>query len=83
MKNMENKHKTAVEWLIEEYYSNEGKLSRQEFEQAKAMEKEQTIAFADWIVDQKWDKVMIQGFNDDGTYRCKTTLEYYNETYEN
>lgn len=33
------------------------------------------IAFADWIVDQKWDRAMVQGFNDDGTLKCKTTEE--------
>jgi hypothetical protein len=32
---------TAVEWLVEQYYESEGKLTRYEFEQAKAMEDEQ------------------------------------------
>ena len=32
---------TAVEWLQEQYYESEGKLKRQDFEQAKEMEKEQ------------------------------------------
>jgi hypothetical protein len=32
---------TAVEWLEEQYYDSEGKLTRQDFEQAKEMEKEQ------------------------------------------
>lgn len=32
---------TAVEWLQEQYYDSEGKLTKQYFEQAKEMEKEQ------------------------------------------
>jgi hypothetical protein len=32
---------TAVEWLVEQYYDSEGKLTRQDFEQAKEMEKQQ------------------------------------------
>lgn len=76
MKNMENKHKTAVEWLIEEYYSNEGKLSRQEFEQAKEMEKEQI------------EEAFANGVDDEYEYHInnqprKNTEQYYKETYEN
>ena len=44
-------------------------------------EKEQMVDFADWIVEQKWDKVMHQGIKDDGTPLCKTTLELYNQIY--
>ena len=32
---------TAVDWLAEQYYYSDGKLTRQDFEQAKEMEKEQ------------------------------------------
>jgi esterase/lipase superfamily enzyme len=31
---------TAVEWLVEQYYDSEGKLTRQDFEKAKEMELE-------------------------------------------
>ena len=41
-KTMENKQ-TAVRWLQGQYYESEGKLTRKDFEQAKAMEKEQII----------------------------------------
>jgi hypothetical protein len=34
---------TAVEWLEEQYYESEGKLTRHDFEQAKQMEKDQII----------------------------------------
>lgn len=32
---------TAVEWLTEQYYDSEGKLTRQDFEKAKEIEKQQ------------------------------------------
>jgi hypothetical protein len=35
---------TAVEWLEEQYYYSDGKLTRQDFEQAKEMEKDQICA---------------------------------------
>jgi len=38
---------TAVEWLVEQYYDSEGKLGRQDFEQAKEMEKQQIIDAAE------------------------------------
>jgi hypothetical protein len=37
------KIQTAVEWLKEQYYESEGKLTRHDFEEAKQMEKEQII----------------------------------------
>jgi hypothetical protein len=37
---------TAVQWLVEQYYDSEGKLTRQDFEQAKEMEKKQIIDFS-------------------------------------
>lgn len=39
---------TAVEFLKEKYYDSEGKLTTQDFEEAKEMEKQQIIdAYAD------------------------------------
>lgn len=38
--------------------------------------------FADWIVEQKWDKVMEQGYKDDGTLICKSTEELFQEFVE-
>jgi hypothetical protein len=37
---------TAVEWLVEQYYDSEGKLTRQDFEQAKEMEEQEKVEFA-------------------------------------
>lgn len=36
---------------------------------------EDMIDFSNWLVNQKWDKIMIQGYNDDGSLKCKTTKE--------
>jgi hypothetical protein len=52
---------TAVEWLQEQYYESEGKLTRQDFEQAKKMENEQSIkAYKNGYVVQRVSK---QTFN--------------------
>ena len=38
MKNIQS----SIEWLEEQYYQSEGKLTRHEFEKAKAMHREET-----------------------------------------
>jgi hypothetical protein len=38
-----NKQQTAVEWLIEQFWNNEGMLTSKKLEQAKEMEKKQII----------------------------------------
>ena len=63
---------TAVEWLLEQYYHSEGKLKRQDFEQAKEMEQEQTIDFADSFYD---NCVLQYGGLE------KSAEQYYNETF--
>ncbi len=63
---------TAVEWLFNQIKKDIIGLEydyADEFNQAKEMEKEQTIAFAD-----KYDAYVVQG----GTL---TAEQYYNETY--
>jgi hypothetical protein len=64
---------TAVEWLIQKIYNHpENPLDAHieaYFKEAKEMEKENTIAFAD-----KYDAYVVQG----GTL---TAEQYYNETY--
>ena len=68
---MENKSVTAVDWLQEQYYESEGKLTRQDFEQAKEMEKEQiSEAYRKGIEEDVYDNPL------------KTGEEYYNETYK-
>lgn len=66
---------TAVEWLEDNLIGNP--FSEKDFahnvnvfKQAKAMEKEQTIAFTnDYIINVDW------------SYQGKTTAQYYNEKY--
>ena len=78
---MENKQ-TAVEWLKEQYYESWGKLTNEDFEHAKQMEKEQKQEFynegkdfSSYTYDEQyggveyWDRKPL-GFED-----------YYNETY--
>jgi hypothetical protein len=38
---------TAVDWLEEQYYESEGKLTRHDFEQAKKMQREQIVNAVD------------------------------------
>jgi|GWRWMinimDraft_5_1066013.scaffolds.fasta_scaffold24865_2 hypothetical protein len=61
---------TAVEWLVEQYYDSEGKLTRQDFEQAKEMEKEQIIDAMD--VTQRTDFYV----------KYEGSEHYYNETFK-
>jgi len=69
------KKQTAVEWLEEQYYESEGKLTRHDFEQYKQMEKEQM------------DNVSVDWWNEgasymyDGKRKYNSFEQYYNETY--
>jgi hypothetical protein len=65
------KKQTAVEWLEEQYYESEGKLTRHDFEQAKQMEKEQMIKFSYKVLNESNDS--ITGYVDEE--------KIYNETY--
>ena len=71
---MEKKH-TAVEWLEEQYYESEGKLTRHDFEQAKQMEKEQMIEFI------KKAPIKTGLLQEGGTYYRIDAESHYNETY--
>ncbi len=61
---------TAVEWLEEQYYESEGKLTRHDFDQAKQMEKEQ-------IVESHHD-----GYNDGYSKNNASSAKYYHENYK-
>ena len=56
---------TAVQWLIEQFWNNEGMLTSKKLEQAKEMEKDQIII----AYDNGWET---------GSYYPE---KYYNETY--
>jgi hypothetical protein len=61
---------TAVERLAEQYYDSEGKLTRQDFEQAKEMEKQHII--------DAWNDGLF------GSLRKgeDNAEQYYNETFK-
>jgi hypothetical protein len=58
---------TAVDWLEEQYYESEGKLTKHDFKQAKQMEKEQII--------EAYYEGKEYGFKEQGE-------QYYKETYD-
>ena len=59
---------TAIEWLLEEWPILESQIPARIIDQAKQMEKEQMIKFANDYIDDDEDL---------------TAEEYYNETYNN
>ena len=69
-----NKQQTAVEWLIEQFWNNEGMLTSKKLEQAKEMEKEQII--------ESFDQGVITEFTHQVTGAPETSgQEYFNQTY--
>jgi hypothetical protein len=69
-----NKQQTAMEWLIEQFWNNEGMLTTKKLEQAKDIEKEQII--------EAFDQGVIAEFTHQVTGAPDTTGEqYFNQTY--
>ena len=69
--NQERKQ-TAVDWLYVRMFENNGRITKEEYEQAKEMEKERMIEFANSFYDEC-------GMQYGGLE--KSAEEYYNETY--
>ena len=67
-----NKQQTAVEWLIEQFWNNEGMLTSKKLEQAKEMEKERII--------KAYNEDLYGGLS--GHRKFNDGEQYYNETYE-
>lgn len=66
---------TAVEWVLEQYYDSEGKLTRQDFEQAKEMEKQHII--------DACNQTEFEDIDGMGIHETITKGEqYYNETFK-
>ena len=61
---------TAVDWLYRTHFFKNGELTQEDFEQAKAMEREQ--------INDAFESGYVAGDIDDG----KNGLEYYNSTYK-
>ena len=45
-----NKQQTAVDWLYNKMFENKGTITKEEYEQAKEMNKEQSQAYAAFCV---------------------------------
>jgi len=67
-----NKQQTAVEWLEEQFWNNEGMLTSKKLEQAKEMEKERII--------KAYNEDLYGGLS--GHRKFNDGEQYYNETYE-
>lgn len=69
-----NKQQTAMEWLEELYYKSAGNLYGDDFEKARAMEKEQIF--------DAWDSALINTHIVSNSIGVPYDKEkYYNETY--
>ncbi len=68
------KKRSSINWLKKQYYQSEGKLTKYDFEQAKAMHKEEVrVAY----MDGAFEKIRHL----DGKEFIMPT-DYYNETFE-
>jgi hypothetical protein len=82
---------TAVEWLVQKYFNDYNVLIPElEYEQAKQMEKEQMVKFAEFVAshpdkNKNYLGEMLHAKSKyDGAERTVDLLEqYYNETYGN
>jgi len=79
---------TAIEWLEEQYYESEGKLTRHDFEQAKKMEREQMIDAIKTeikLIGNYFDVDKLeqreQGHHIRFTCILKDRFDHYNKTY--
>jgi hypothetical protein len=72
-----NKQQTAVEWLIEQFWNNEGMLTTKKLQKAKEIEKAQIAqAYDDGVADE-----CIYATTGSIDFE-KTGEEYYNENYD-
>ena len=68
-----NKQQTPVEWLIEQFYNNEGMLTTKKLLKAKEMEKER--------IETAYNKGTVHGIDYPESTLPLTGEQYYNETY--
>ena len=68
-----NKQQTAVEWLIEQFYNNEGMLTTKKLLKAKEMEKER--------IETAYNKGTVHGIDYPESTLPLTGEQYYNETF--
>jgi hypothetical protein len=73
-----NKQQTAVEWLIEQFWNNEGMLTSKKLEKAKEMQKQMTIKlYADY------ENYLEEAFKNQcgGQAVILSFQEFYEQTY--
>lgn len=68
-----NKQQTPVEWLIEQFYNNEGMLTTKKLLKAKEMEKER--------IETAYNKGTVHGIDYPESTLPITGEQYYNETF--
>lgn len=70
MSTLQEQHESAISFALEM-----GDTRTTAAANCAAITREQMKDFAEWVVNQKWDKVMKPGYKDDGEPITKTTSE--------
>ena len=73
MNNKDMKQQTAVQWLIEQFYNNEGMLTTKQLETALELEKER--------IETAYDKGTVHGIDYPDSLLPLTGEHYYKQTY--
>ena len=72
---MSNNKQSSLDWLIEQFYANEGMITTKQLEQAKAMHKEEM----DKVAGDFWNEGASYVYN--GQRKYNSFEQYYNETF--
>ena len=67
------KQQTGVQWLIEQFYNNEGMLTTKQLEQALQLERER--------IETAYDRGTVHGIDYPDSLLPLTGEHYYNQTY--
>ena len=72
---MSNNKQSSVEWLYNKMYEHRGNITIEEFEQAKAMHKEEIV--------KAWSNGYVEEWSNgyDAERSSGYSIEYYNETF--
>ena len=74
---IENKMKTAVEWLMNKYISQNGIIAAADYHTAKEMERQQIIDAVDYGKNHSYD------YSEDNEVDYYSAEDYYNKTFNN
>ena len=72
---MSNNKQSSVEWLYDKMYEHRGNITIEEYEQAKAMHKEEM----DKVAGDFWNEGA--SYMSDGKRKYNSFDDYYNETF--